>query len=122
MEKRWEYSSMYDVETRHNGHFFDADAKRFFRSRIGTTVWNVKGNPGYGLFTTSEQGPSGERLFTVRMIGPEGSIDTVGEFNVHSGSVARRMASTLSDDPAKLKALLLASGHSASHAAEGLVA
>lgn len=60
------------------GHqWFDPSALRFFRSRIGSTVY------GGRFFTSSEQGPNGVRLYSVRVVADDGSIDTVGEFQAY---------------------------------------
>jgi hypothetical protein len=58
------------------GHyFFSPDTMRFFRSRLPHTVY-------YGrYFVTSEQFDyDSPRLYTIRVANPDGSIDTVGEF------------------------------------------
>ena len=59
-------------------HFFDADTKRFFRSRIGENVYSG------GFFVTSEKGPNMQRRYTVRQAMPNGTIDTFGEFQQYT--------------------------------------
>lgn len=57
-------------------HWFDADSMRFFKSRL----------PEYGMvgadraiyFVSSEQGPTGPRAYSVRVIRGPGDIETVG--------------------------------------------
>lgn len=47
-----------------SGHFFDADTMRFFKSRV---TENYKRVDDYtALFITTEKGPSGIRLATIR--------------------------------------------------------
>lgn len=46
------------------GHYFDDDTMRFFDSRIGL---HVRTERGY-LFVTSEKGPSGVRMWSVRLM------------------------------------------------------
>jgi hypothetical protein len=66
----------YKYRTDGNGHFFDADSMRFFKSRIG--IVRSKGDDYY--FVTSERPPHGPRQFSVRHMDINGSINTVGEF------------------------------------------
>lgn len=78
-------------------HFFDADSKRFFRSRIGSTVYE---GPGGVYFVTSEQfefrGRSAPRKYTVRKFNQDdASIDHVGEFNKLSRREAAKLAKKL---------------------------
>jgi len=76
-------------------HFFEPGTLRFFRSRIGETVYQ---GPGGVYFVTSEQfedsrGNRAERLYTVRQFFPDsGKVETVGEFNVSGYSTAHRRA------------------------------
>ena len=56
------------------GHWFDADTMRFFKSRIESRI--IAGN----RFVTSEQPPSGPRMYSVRFFREDGSVGTVGEF------------------------------------------
>lgn len=74
------------------GRWFDAGNKRFFRSRIGQTVYQ---GPGGYYFTTSEQfDDNSPRLYSVRQFDlSTGSVSTVGEFQSYAtGSAARRAA------------------------------
>ena len=72
--------------------WFEPDTLRFFRSRIGTRVHQ---GPGGVYFVTSERFTSprgnGPRLFSVRRAYPDGSIDTVGDFQAYK--TARQAAS-----------------------------
>jgi len=59
-------------------HFFDADTMRFFGSRVLPTVYAGR------LFVTSERSGFDHyspRSYTVREFMPDGSIETVGDFN-----------------------------------------
>jgi hypothetical protein len=65
--------------------FFEPATLRFFQSRIGRTVYRGK------YFVTSEQfvdsrGVAHARKFTIRVAGPDGEIDTVGEFQAYDTS------------------------------------
>ena len=91
-----QYRTMADVRRANaaNGfHFFDASTLRFFASRIGRTLY------GGRYFITSEQfisysdpSYSGDRLYTVREVQPDGSIETVGEFQQYETNAQARAA------------------------------
>ena len=77
-------------------HFFDADALRFFSSIVYPQMY------GGRLFITSERVESrhgnGPRLWTVRAINDDGSVDTVGKFQEHkTHAAAKRAARALVD-------------------------
>jgi hypothetical protein len=59
-----------------DGHWFDRDTMRFFNTRIGES-WRI-GN--VFLFVTSEQPPHGDRAYSVRRMGKDGDVQTLGEF------------------------------------------
>lgn len=65
-------------------NWFDVDTKRFFRSRIGRTLY------GGRYFVTSEQfvapmaGDDGPRRYSIREVMPDGAINTVGEFQAYT--------------------------------------
>ena len=70
-------------------YFFESGTKRFFDSRIGRTLY------GGRYFITSEQfhgsdGRSAPRAYTIREVGPDGDIDTVGDFNKWPTAAAAR--------------------------------
>ena len=68
-------------------HFFEPTAKRFFRSRVGKTVY------GGRYFVTSEQFDySSPRLYTVRMANDDGSIETIGDFQAFRTASQARAA------------------------------
>ena len=98
--------STYDVELAHKqkagGHWFDADAKRFFDSRVADTAY-VSDDEKRAYFVSSERfrgfrAPDGDRLYSVRMCNMEtGAIDTIGKFQAYrsrsgADAAARRMA------------------------------
>ena len=96
--------TIYDIElsnTQRGQHFFEAGAKRFFRSRIGQEVYE---GPGGIFFTTSEQfrpsiGPAHARKYTVRRFNPEtGSVDTHGEFQAYNTAASARRAARLASE------------------------
>lgn len=88
------FRTMADVKQRNaeiGHHFFDADTLRFFSSRIGGQLF------GGRYFITSERyDQTTPRRYTVRLVNPDGSIDTVGEFQQYATlDAARRAVSTL---------------------------
>ena len=70
-------------------HFFDRDTLRFFRSRIGTTVYAGR------LFVTSEQPPDGGRLYTLRACADDGTVSTLGSECGYDTPEAARLAARL---------------------------
>ena len=81
-------------------YFFSRDTMKFFRSRVGATVYEGRGGIYY---VTSEQfvgsdGSSGPRRFTVRQFNPDcGDINTVGPFNEMSSHKANKLAGLLAE-------------------------
>lgn len=72
---------------RPDGHFFDPDTMRFFRSRIGS---HVEANNRY-YFVTSEQfkpshGAPAARRYTARVMDLDGNVEEIGQFQAHSTS------------------------------------
>lgn len=74
-------------------HWFSPDTMRFFSTRIGRTVY------GGRFFITSEQRDySSPRLYTIREAKPDGTIDTVGEFQGYATrAAATRQAQRLAE-------------------------
>jgi hypothetical protein len=75
------FRTIHDVKVANDlidNHFFDPATMRFFNSRVETDLIDGR------FFVTSEKGPNGIRAFTVREAKPDGSIDTVGEFQEHA--------------------------------------
>lgn len=68
-------------------HFFDADAMRFFSSRISELAWQ-KGNDIYFITSEADKGyikhKGSIRAYTVRKSTIEGNIDKVSEFQEHA--------------------------------------
>lgn len=89
------FSSIFDIERRHRGHWFDTDTKHWFRCRVGQNVY------GGRYFTTSEQNVvpgycSEPRAYTIRRAEDNGDINTVGVFNrIASSASARNMVQRL---------------------------
>ncbi len=74
------FSSMAEVRKANKAagfHWFERSTMRFFQCRIESRL--LKGR----YFISSEQGPSGERLFTLRQVEADGGVDTVGDFQAH---------------------------------------
>lgn len=87
-------TTMYEIRTANAAagmHWFEPESMRFFRSRVGDTVYE---GPGGIYFVSSEQFVSphsgaAPRRYSVRQFNPTtGGIATVGEFNVMSRSQA----------------------------------
>lgn len=74
-----------------DGHFFDRDTKRFFRSRTGAIVAQSE---QCVYFLTSEKGPHNysPRRYTARVMDTDGNIESVGKFNEHTRTKAQRLA------------------------------
>lgn len=76
-------------------HWFDADSKRFFSSRIGSTVYHhPTDRTRWNLFISSERDTYSNqpRLYTVRQLNADGSISDIGEFQQHETSASARAA------------------------------
>ncbi len=86
------------IETEHKnrnpqGHFFDIDTMKFFKSRIGEV--KIKDNVWY--FITSEKPPHGKRQYSVRKMGMDGGIETVGEFCSMTTYQAKKLLKELTE-------------------------
>lgn len=84
------------IKRRHDGHWFDADTMRFFRTRILKDV--VLDKPAQrSLFITSEPYAwDGPRVYTVRAADwTTGDISTVGEMGEHKTIPAAHRAVAL---------------------------
>lgn len=78
------YRTMDDVISANRAignHWFDADTMRFFKTRIESGAIPLHSeNCHKARFITSEKGPDGVRRYSVREAQPDGTIDTIGEF------------------------------------------
>lgn len=77
------------------GHWFDASTMRFFKTRIesgAVAVHDENGKPTRARFITSEKGPDEVRKYSIREAQPDGSIDTVGDFQQYRTRDAARAA------------------------------
>jgi len=63
-----------EANSRTDQHFFEASTMRWFNSRVLRTIY------GGRYFVTSEQGPSMERMWSVREADSEGRISTCFNF------------------------------------------
>jgi len=71
-------------------HWFDAEAIRFFSSRIDRETF--RSGPQHWLFVSSEKPPRGERRYSVRVFDSvTGHVDTVGDFMAY-GSIVKAKA------------------------------
>ena len=68
-------------------HWFEPATLRFFRSRVGRTLF------GGRYFVSSEQfSPTSERRYTVREVTPDGHVRTIGKFMGYGTSRAAQRA------------------------------
>ncbi len=75
--REFTYSTMADVIAANESigaHWFDRSSMRFFKTKIESRL--ICGH----RFITSEKGPDEVRRYTVRDARPDGTIDTVGDF------------------------------------------
>lgn len=72
----------YRNRTSGNGHFFDTDTMKFFKSRIGAI--GIKGDIWF--FVTSEKPPHGDRAYCVRRMELDGTINTIPVDGAEYGS------------------------------------
>lgn len=85
------------ANAQNGGYFFAPDTLRFFRSRVHAEVY------GGRYFVTSEQfDDESDRLFAVRVVLDDYTIDTVGEFQQYASrsgahAAARRYAEEWTD-------------------------
>ena len=63
-----------DANASVGGHWFERGTMKFFKTRIESRLIGGK------RFISSECGPDNTRKYTIREAQPDGSIDTVGEF------------------------------------------
>ena len=78
-----------DYYRRRQGHWFDADACRFFKTKFVSGFHDVP-SLGVTLFITTEKGPYGPRAASIRAyIWKSAEVETLGEFNVHTTKTAR---------------------------------
>ena len=93
------YYSMEDIKraTEDAGrYFFSPGAMRFFKSRVGDTVF--QGIGGIYFVTSEKFDWQSPRNYTVRQFNPEtGKIDTIGDFNELSYYQARARCKYLSE-------------------------
>lgn len=71
---------------RRGHHFFDPATVRFFRGRVGRTLY------GGHYFITSEQAPHSPRRWSVRTAWPDGRVTTMGEFGAYASHAQARAA------------------------------
>jgi len=96
-EKIWDIDDIKMADRAAGRYFFEQSSMRFFRSRIGNTVYQ---GPGGIYFITSEQFVGSQetapRKFTVRRFIPDPvDIRTVSDFNNLTRSQAHTIAKRL---------------------------
>lgn len=94
----FEYRTMDDVIAANRqvgGHWFDRGAMGFFNCKIesgAVAIHDDVGRPTRARFITSEKGPDEVRRYSIREAQPDGTIDTVGEFQQYRTRDAARAA------------------------------
>ena len=78
---------MYYASHQPNGHWFDADSMKFFKTKTPASAY--EGEAGV-LFVTSEVNPSGLKAYSIRRQHVSGDIKTVGEFHSYTTAAAAR--------------------------------
>lgn len=68
---------------RPEGHWFDADSIRFFKTKLPTVAYETQVGV---LFITSEVNPSDAKRYSIRRQKIDGGIKTVGTFHVYHTS------------------------------------
>ncbi len=69
-----------DHQRKTNGHWFDDETLRYFKTRFPSGFWDVE-QARVTLFVTTERPPTGERAATVRAyLWDNGRIATLGPF------------------------------------------
>jgi hypothetical protein len=90
METQFVYSNMEDVKRANRqigNHWFDPETVRFFRTRICSEL--IAG----AYFITSEQYSAGAlRLYSIRRAQPDGTIETIGDFQQYRSKAEARAA------------------------------
>ncbi len=95
MDTIFDYSDLRRTLKSGGSHFLDADAMRFFRSRLGYGPIQTK-DKRLTFFVTSEQftdhrGTEGVRLYTVRAFEQPNTMHEIGDFQQYrSGPSAKR--------------------------------
>lgn len=72
------YKSLSELKRLHLGHFFDRGTMRFFNSIVYPNVRT--GKDGWYFVTSEQYSDTAHRLFSVRKMGKNGTIDTIGKF------------------------------------------
>ena len=86
-------SRLADYNKRCENHWFDADSKRFFSSRIGA-IYHGQSPADWNIFVSSERNTwSNEpRMYTVRQLQIDGGVESLSEFQQYSSSAQARRA------------------------------
>lgn len=83
--------SIEDIKRHHRGHWFDKETMRFFKSRVYSDIY--PGKDGKVYFVSSEQGPVGNRGYSIRRYDvATDCISTEGTFMVWKTLAAARAA------------------------------
>ena len=79
-----------DLNEKKGRFFFSPSSVKFFNSRFGGTAVEKVGTKR-AFFITSEKGPHKPRAYSVRKVNLKtGVVDTVGRFNMHTKSQAKK--------------------------------
>ena len=80
-----------------SGCWFAPGSMRFFGTKIESGILQER------YFITSEQPPSGPRVFTVRQFNEEGEIDTFGEFGGYRTKVEAKADIPIGELPVRIE-------------------
>lgn len=73
--------NMQDVIQAHNGHWFDADTKRFWGTRLPQVAYETEDGIRYFVSSEFRDHRKLSRGYTIRMQLPDGSIRTLSNLN-----------------------------------------
>ena len=97
VEKTFTYRTIEDVIAAHREighHYFDRSTMRAFNSKVesgAVAIHDESGQPTRARFITSERmNDEHPRLYTIREAQPDGTIETVGEFQQYRTRDAAR--------------------------------
>jgi hypothetical protein len=68
--------------------FFDPETLKFWQSRVSSKIWPVADG---AYFVTSERVGDGPRRYSVRFIGDDGNVSTIGDFRGHATMAEAQM-------------------------------
>lgn len=83
------FNSIDEIKAAHTGYWFSPDTMWWWGTRVYPDVYQ---GDGVTYFISSDEGPHGGRLYSVRCATPNGDIRTVGPFQGYATLDAARGA------------------------------